>query len=51
MRSGHGPIRGDGGLVLGQQVPNLGRIEEIRNENGRLVVETSGGGVIYSARK
>lgn len=36
--------------VLGQQVPNLGRIEEIRNENGRLVVETSGG-VIYSARK
>lgn len=37
--------------VLGQQVPNLGRIEEIRNENGRLVVETSGGGVVYSARK
>jgi hypothetical protein len=36
--------------VLGQQVPNLGRIEEIRNENGRLVVETSGG-VVYSARK
>ena len=37
--------------VLGQQVPNLGRIEEIRNESGRLVVETSGGGVVYSARK
>lgn len=36
--------------VLGQRVPNLGRIEEIRNENGRLVVETSGG-VVYSARK
>ncbi|MCK1736057.1 hypothetical protein IVA79_19445 [Bradyrhizobium sp. 138] len=36
--------------VLGQQVPGLGRIEEIRNENGRLVVETSGG-VIYSSRK
>jgi hypothetical protein len=36
--------------VLGQQVPSLGRIEEIRNENGRLVVETSGG-VVYSARK
>ncbi|MDF0579360.1 hypothetical protein [Bradyrhizobium yuanmingense] len=36
--------------VLGQQVPGLGRIEEIRNENGRLVVE-AGGGVIYSSRK
>jgi hypothetical protein len=36
--------------VLGQQVPGLGRIEEIRNENGRLVVESSGG-VIYSSRK
>lgn len=36
--------------VLGQQVPGLGRIEEIRNENGRLVVECSGG-VIYSSRK
>ncbi|WP_314946906.1 hypothetical protein [Bradyrhizobium cosmicum] len=36
--------------VLGQQVPGLGRIEEIRNENGRLVVESSGG-VIYSPRK
>jgi hypothetical protein len=36
--------------VLGQQVPGLGRIEEIKNENGRLVVESSGG-VIYSSRK
>lgn len=36
--------------VLGQQVTGLGRIEEIRNENGRLVVESSGG-VIYSSRK
>jgi hypothetical protein len=36
--------------VLGQQVPGLGRIEEIRQENGRLVVE-AGGGVIYSSRK
>ena len=47
-------LQGPNGVVeavLGQQVPNLGRIEEIRNENGRLVVETSGGGVIYSARK
>ena len=37
--------------VLGQQVPGLGRIEEIRNENGRLAVELSGGGVVYSSRK
>lgn len=37
-------------VVLGQQVPGLGRIEEIRNENGRLVVESSSG-VIYSSRK
>lgn len=36
--------------VLGQQVPGLGRIEEIKSESGRLVVETSGG-VIYSSRK
>ena len=36
--------------VLGQQVPGLGRIEDIKNESGRLVVETSGG-VIYSSRK
>ncbi|RXH07846.1 hypothetical protein [Bradyrhizobium guangzhouense] len=47
-------LQGPNGVVeavLGQQVPNLGRIDEIRNENGRLVVETSGGGVVYSARK
>ena len=37
--------------VLGQQVPNLGRIEEIRSENGRLVVDISGGGAVYSSRK
>jgi hypothetical protein len=37
-------------VVLGQQVPGLGRIEEIKNENGRLVVESSGG-VVYSSRK
>ncbi|SDG56922.1 hypothetical protein SAMN05216338_1001764 [Bradyrhizobium sp. Rc2d] len=36
--------------VLGQQVPGLGRIEDIRNENGRLVVESSGG-LVYSSRK
>ncbi|MBR0837728.1 hypothetical protein JQ612_31425 [Bradyrhizobium manausense] len=46
-------LQGPNGVVeavLGQQVPGLGRIEEIRNENGRLVVETSGG-VVHSARK
>ena len=46
-------LQGPNGVVeavLGQQVPSLGRIEEIRNENGRLVVETSGGAV-YSSRK
>jgi hypothetical protein len=46
-------LQGPNGVVeavLGQQVPGLGRIEEIRNENGRLVVESSGG-VIYSSRK
>ncbi|QOG17135.1 MULTISPECIES: hypothetical protein [Bradyrhizobium] len=37
-------------VVLGQQVPGLGRIEDIKNENGRLVVESSSG-VIYSSRK
>ncbi|MBR0776493.1 hypothetical protein JQ625_16765 [Bradyrhizobium diazoefficiens] len=37
-------------IVLGQQVPGLGRVEEIKTENGRLVVETSAG-VIYSSRK
>lgn len=36
--------------VLGQQVPGLGRIEEIKNENGRLVVVSSAG-TILSSRK
>jgi hypothetical protein len=46
-------LQGPNGVVeavLGQQVPGLGRIEEIGSENGRLVVLSSGG-VIYSARK
>lgn len=46
-------LQGPNGVVeavLGQQVPGVGRIEEIRNENGRLVVEVPGG-VIYSSRK
>jgi hypothetical protein len=46
-------LQGPNGVVeavLGQQVPGLGRIEEIGNENGRLVVLSSGG-AIYSARK
>jgi hypothetical protein len=46
-------LQGPDGVVealLGQEVPSLGRIEEIRNENGRLVVETSLG-VVYSSRK
>lgn len=46
-------LQGPNGVVeavLGQQVPGLGRIEEIGNENGRLVVLSSGGAV-YSARK
>jgi hypothetical protein len=46
-------LQGPNGVVeamLGQQVPGLGRIEDIRNENGRLVVDSSGG-VIYSSRK
>jgi hypothetical protein len=46
-------LQGPNGAIeafLGQQVPGLGRIEEIRNENGRLVV-VSGAGVILSARK
>jgi len=45
----HGP-NGVVEAVLGQQVAGLGRIEEIRNENGRLVVVSSAGAV-YSARK
>jgi hypothetical protein len=36
--------------VLGQQVPGLGHIDEIKNENGRLVVLSSAG-TILSARK
>jgi hypothetical protein len=46
-------LQGPGGtieVVLGQQVPALGRIEEIKNENGRLVVLSSAG-VILSTRK
>lgn len=46
-------LQGPSGVVeavLGQQVPGLGRIEEIGSENGRLVVLSSGG-AIYSARK
>ena len=46
-------LQGPNGVVeavLGQQVPGLGRIKEIRSENGRLVVESSGG-VVYSSRK
>jgi hypothetical protein len=45
----HGP-NGVVEAVLGQQVAGLGRIEEIRNENGRLIVMSSAGAV-YSARK
>jgi hypothetical protein len=36
-------------VVLGQEVPNLGRIEEIKHENGRSLVLTSKG-VILPAR-
>jgi len=36
--------------VLGQRVSGLGRIEEIKNENGRLVVLSSAGAIL-SARK
>jgi hypothetical protein len=46
-------LQGPNGVVeaiLGQQVPGLGRIEEIGSENGRLVVLSSGG-AIYSVRK
>jgi hypothetical protein len=46
-------LQGPNGVVeavLGQQVPGLGRIEEIRNENGRLVV-LSNAGAILSPRK
>ncbi len=37
-------------VVLGQDVPGLGQIEEIKNENGRLIVLSSSG-VIVSAGK
>jgi hypothetical protein len=46
-------LQGPNGVVeavLGQQVPGLGRIEEIGSENGRLIVLSSGG-AIYSSRK
>ena len=46
-------LQGPSGVVeavLGQQVPGLGRIEEIGSENGRLVV-LCGAGAIYSGRK
>jgi hypothetical protein len=46
-------LQGPNGVVeaiLGQQVAGLGRIEEITNENGRLVVLSSAG-TIQSARK
>jgi hypothetical protein len=46
-------LQGPNGVVeavLGQQVPGLGHIEEIKNENGRLVVLSSSG-TILSARK
>ena len=33
-------------VVLGQQVPGLGRIEDIRNENGRLIVLSSAGAIM-----
>jgi hypothetical protein len=46
-------LQGPNGVVeavLGQQVPGLGHIEEIKNENGRLVVLSSSG-TILSTRK
>ena len=36
--------------VLGQQVPGLGRIEEIKNESGRLVVLSSAGAILSSRK-
>lgn len=48
-------LQGPSGVVeaiLGQQVPGLGRIEEIRAENGHLLVLTSAGAVLPApARK
>ena len=46
-------LQGPNGLVeaiLGQQAPGLGHIEEIRNENGRLLVLSSSGAIL-PARK
>jgi hypothetical protein len=46
-------LQGPNGMVeavLGQQVPGVGLIEEIKNENGRLLVLSSSG-VILPARK
>src|SRR5262249_32803163 len=46
-------LQGPSGVVeaiLGQQVPGLGRIEEIRAENGRLLVLTSAGAVLPARR-
>jgi len=46
-------LQGPNGVVeavLGQQVPGLGHIDEIKNENGRLVVLSSAGAIL-SARK
>jgi hypothetical protein len=46
-------LQGPNGVVeavLGQEVPGLGHIEEIKNENGRLVVLSSSG-TILSTRK
>jgi hypothetical protein len=37
-------------VVLGQQVPGLGRIDEIRNENGRLIVLSSAGAIMASRK-
>jgi hypothetical protein len=46
-------LQGPNGVVeavLGQQVPDLGHIDEIKNENGRLVVLSSAGAIL-PARK
>lgn len=46
-------LQGPNGVVeavLGQQVPGLGHIDEIKNENGRLVVLSSAGAIL-PARK
>jgi len=46
-------LQGPNGVVeavLGQQVPGLGHIEEIKNENGRLVVLSSSGAILPARR-